>query len=99
MCFINQIHKTGGLTIPLEIKNRDDLIFVPVHILHNPELSLETKGAAAVMYSYAELHCTTDELALLLGISENHAKELICNLQNAGYENIFRLSKETETHD
>ena len=52
-----------------------------------------------MIYSYDELHCTADELALLLGIEENHAKELICNLQNAGYENIFRLSKETETHD
>ena len=85
--------------MPLEIKNRDDLTIIPVHILRNPGLSLEAKGAAAVMYSYAELQCTTDELALLLGVRENHAKELICNLQNAGYENIFRLSKETETHD
>ena len=85
--------------MPLEIKSRDDLTIVPVHILHNPGLSLEAKGAAAVMYSYAELHCTTDELAKLLGIGENHVKELIRNLQNAGYENIFRLSKETEIHD
>ena len=85
--------------MPLEIKSRNDLTTVPIHILHNPGLSLEAKGAAAVMYSYAELHCTTDELALLLGIGKNHAKELICNLQNAGYENIFRLSKENETYD
>ena len=82
--------------MPFEIKSRDDLTIVPVHILHNPGLSLEAKGAAAVMYSYAELHCTTDELALLLGIDENHAKELICDLQNAGYENTFHLSKEPE---
>ena len=85
--------------MPLEIKSRDDLTIVPVHILHNSELSPQAKGAAAVMYSYAELQCTTDEIALLLGIRESHAKELICNLQNAGYENIFRLSKETEIHD
>ena len=85
--------------MPLEIRNRNELTIVPVHILHNPGLSLEAKGAAAVIYSYDELHCTADELALLLGIEENHAKELICNLQNAGYENIFRLSKETKTHD
>ncbi len=85
--------------MPLEIKNRDDLTIVPVHILHNPGLSLEAKGAAAVIYSYADLHCTTVELALMLGIGEKHATELICELQNAGYENTFRLSKETETHD
>jgi len=85
--------------MPLEIKSRDDLTIIPVHILRNPGLSLEAKGVAAVMYGYAKLHCTTDELALLLGIGENHTKELICDLQNAGYENIFRLSKETETHD
>ena len=83
----------------LEIKRRDDLIIVPIHILHNPELSLDAKGAAGVMYSYADLHCTTVELAQLLGIGEKHAKELIRELQNAGYENIFRLSEETEIHD
>ena len=81
--------------MPLEIKSRDDLTIVPIHILHNPELSLETKGAAAVMYSYADLHCTTVELAQLLGIGEKHAKELILDLQNAGYENVFNLSEET----
>ena len=85
--------------MPLEIRSRDDLTIVPIHILHNPELSLEAKGAAAVMYSYAELHCTTDELALLLGIGEKYTKELIRNLRNAGYENIFCLSEETEIHD
>ena len=36
----------------LEIKSRDDLIIVPIHILHNPRLSLDAKGAAGVMYSY-----------------------------------------------
>ena len=81
--------------MPLEIRNRNELTIVPVHILHNPELSLETKGAAAVMYSYADLHCTTIELAQLLGIGEKHAKELIRDLQNAGYENVFNLSEET----
>ena len=85
--------------MPLEIKSRDNLTIVPVHLLHNPGLSLEAKGAAAVMYSYAELHCTTDELALLLGIGEKRAKELIRELQNAGYENIFHLSEETKIHD
>ena len=81
--------------MPLEIRSRDDLTIVPIHILHNPELSLETKGAAAVMYSYADLHCTTIELAQLLGIGEKHAKELIRDLRNAGYENVFNLSEET----
>ena len=81
--------------MPLEIRNRNELTIVPIHILHNPGLSLEAKGAAAVMYSYADLHCTTIELAQLLGIGEKHAKELIRDLQNAGYENVFNLSEET----
>ena len=81
--------------MPFEIRNRNELTIVPVHILHNPELSLETKGAAAVMYSYADIHCTTVELAQLLGIGEKHAKELIRDLQNVGYENVFNLSEET----
>lgn len=83
----------------LEIKSRDDLIIVPIHILHNPRLSLDAKGAAGVMYSYGDLHCTTLELAQLLGVDEKRAKELIRELQNAGYENIFHLSEETEIHD
>ena len=85
--------------MPFEIKNRNDLIIVPIHILHNPELSLDAKGAAGVMYSYGDLHCTTWELAQLLGVDENRAKELNHELQNAGYENIFHLSEETEIHD
>ena len=66
--------------MPLEIRSRDDLTIVPIHILHNPELSLETKGAAAVMYSYADLYCTTFELAQLLGVDENTLKNsfVIC---------------------
>ena len=83
----------------LAIKSRHDLIIVPIHILHNPELSLDAKGAAGVMYSYSDLHCTTLELAQLLGVDEKRAKELIRELQNAGYENIFHLSEETEIHD
>ena len=85
--------------MPLEIKSRNDLTIVPIHILHNPGLSLDAKGAAVVMYSYADLHCTTLELAQLLGVDEKRAKELIRELQNAGYENIVRLSEETEIHD
>ena len=85
--------------MPFEIRNRNELTIVPIHILHNPELSLDAKGAAGVMYSYGDLHCTTFELAQLLGVDEKRAKELIRELQNAGYENIFRLSEETEIHD
>ena len=85
--------------MPLEIVGREDLTIIPVHILHNPELPLETKGAAAVMYSYADLYCTTFELAQLLGVDKKHAKELIRDLQNAVYENVFNLSEETEIHD
>ena len=76
-----------------KIVRREDQIIVPVHILHNPKLSLESKGAAAVMYSYADLCCTTVELAQLLGVSEEHAKELVYNLQNAGYEDKFKISE------
>ena len=83
----------------LEIKSRHDLIIVPTHILHNPRLSLGAKGAAGVMYSYADLHCSTLELAQLLGVDEKRAKELIHELQNAGYENIFHLSEEPQVHD
>ena len=83
----------------LEIKSCDDLTIVPIHILRNPELSLDAKGAAGVMYSYADLHCSTLELAQLLGVDEKRTKELIRELQNAGYENIFHLSEETEIHD
>ena len=85
--------------MPLEIRNRNELTIVPVHILHNPGLSLDAKGAAAVMYSYADLHCTTVELAQLLGVDEKHATEFIRELQNAGYENIFCSSEETKIHD
>ena len=85
--------------MPLEIKNCDDLIIVPIHILHNPGLSLDAKGAAGVIYSYGDLHCTTFELAQLLDVDEKCAKELMYELQNAGYENIFHLSEETEIHD
>ena len=83
----------------LEIKSRHDLTIIPVHILHNPRLSLDAKGAAVVLYSYAPLSCTTVELAQLLGVDEKHATELIRELQNAGYKNIFCLSEETEIHD
>ena len=83
----------------LEINSRNDLIIIPIHILHNPELSLDAKGAAGVMYSYGDLQCTTVELAQLFGVDEKRTKELIRELQNAGYENIFHLSEETEIHD
>ena len=85
--------------MPFEIKSHDDLIIVPTHILHNPRLSLDAKGAAGVMYSYGDLHCTTVELAKLFGVDEKRTKELIRELQNAGYENIFHLSEETEIND
>ena len=85
--------------MPLEIKSRHDLTIVPIHILHNPRLSLDAKGAAVVLYSYAPLSCTSVELAQLLGVDEKRAKELIRELQNTGYENIFRLFEETEIHD
>ena len=85
--------------MPLEIRSQDDLTIVPIHILHNPELSLDAKGPAVVLYSYAPLSCTTVELAQLLCVDEKRATELIRELQNAGYENVFALSEETEIHE
>lgn len=82
-----------------EIKNRRDLTLVPIHILRNPKLSLAAKGAASVMYSYEYLHCSEAEIAKLLGVSEAHVNSLFCELQNAGYENIFMMYENGETED
>ena len=82
-----------------EIKNHRDLTLVPIHILRNPKLSLAAKGAAAVMYSYEDLHCSETEVANLLGVSWELVKSLFCELQNAGYENIFRLYENGETDE
>ena len=79
-----------------QIMREVELTMVPTNILHNPDLSLATKGAAAVMFSYADLHCTSDELSKLLGVSEERAIEICHELQNAGYGNMFRVS---EIHD
>ena len=79
-----------------QIMREVELAMVPTDILHNPDLSLATKGAAAVMFSYADLHCTSDELSKLLGVSEERAIEICHELQNAGYGNMFRVS---EIHD
>ena len=76
-----------------------ELTMVPANLLHDPNLPLATKGAAAVMLSYADLHCTSVELATLLGVNENRAITICLELQNAGYENIFRLYKHNETDD
>ena len=85
--------------MPLEIKDRHDLTIVPLHILRNPALSFELKGVAAVLYSFEGLHGTTDKLATILGVSELQAIAYIRELQNAGYENIFRLYENGETDD
>ena len=76
-----------------------ELTMVPTNLLHNPDLSLATKGAAAVLLSYADLHCTSAELAKLLGVSENRALALCRELQDAGYGNMFRMSGTHELHD
>ena len=65
----------------------------------NPDLSLAAKGAAAVMFSYADLHCTSDELSKLLGVSENRAIAICHKLRNAGYGSMFRMSSSDELHD
>ena len=82
-----------------KIMRSEEMTMVPLRILHNPNLSLTTKGAAAVMLSYADLHCTSSELAKLLGISEDRAIALCRELQDAGYENMFRVSEKTEIHE
>ena len=82
-----------------QIMREVELTMVPTDILHNPDLPLATKGAAAVMLSYANLHCSTDELAKLLGVNENRAITICLELQNAGYANIFKMSGTHELHD
>ena len=79
-----------------QIMREMELTMVPVNLLRNPNLSLATKGAAAVLFSYADLASTSDELAKLLGVSEERAIEICHELQNAGYGNMFRVS---EIHD
>ncbi len=82
-----------------QIMREVELTMVPTDILHNPDLSLATKGAAAVMFSYADLHCTSDELSKLLGVSENRAIAICRELQDAGYGSMFRMSGTDELHD
>ena len=82
-----------------QIMREAELTMVPANLLRDPNLSLATKGAAAVMLSYADLHCTSAELAKLLGFNENRAITICLELQNAGYANIFKMSERTENHD
>ena len=79
-----------------QIMREVELTMVPTNILHNPDLSLAVKGAAAVMLSYADLHCTSAELAKLLGVSEERTIAICHKLQDAGYGSMFRVS---ELHD
>lgn len=85
--------------MPLEIRNHHDLTIVPLHILRNPALSFELKGVAAMLYSFEGLHGTTEELVGILGVSEPQAIAYFRELQNAGYENIFRLYEHDEIDD
>ena len=79
-----------------QIMREVELTMVPTNILRDVNLSLAAKGAAAVMFSYADLHCTSDELSKLLGVSEDRAIAICHELQDAGYGNMFRVS---ELHD
>ena len=72
---------------------------VPANLLRDPNLSLATKGAAAVLLSYADLHSTSAELAKLLGVSENRAIAICHELRNAGYGSMFRMSGTHEPHN
>ena len=82
-----------------QIMREVELTMVPTNILRDVNLSLATKGAAAVMFSYADLHCTSDELSKLLGVSENRAIAICHELRNAGYGSMFRMSSSDELHD
>ena len=82
-----------------QIMREAELTMVPTNILRDLNLSLATKGAAAVMLSYANLHCSTDELAKLLGVNENRAIAICHELRNAGYGIMFRMSSSDELHD
>ena len=76
-----------------QIMREIELTMVPANLLRDPNLSLATKGAAAVLFSYADLHSTSDELATLLGASEERAIAICHELQDAGYGNMFRVSR------
>ena len=82
-----------------QIMREVELTMVPTNILRDVNLSLATKGAAAVMFSYADLHCTSDELSKLLGVSENRAIAICRELQDSGYGSMFRMSGIDELHD
>ena len=79
-----------------QIMREMELTMVPANLLRDPNLSLATKGAAAVLFSYADLHSTSDELATFLDVSEERAIAICRELQDAGYGNMFRVS---EIHD
>ena len=82
-----------------QIMREVELTMVPTNILRDVNLSLAAKGAAAVMFSYADLHCTSAELAKLLGVSEKRAIAICYELRDAGYGSMFRMSGTDELHD
>ena len=82
-----------------QIMREVELTMVPTNILRDVNLSLAAKGAAAVMFSYADLHCTSDELSKLLGVRENRAIAICRELQDSGYGSKFRMSGTDELHD
>ena len=79
-----------------QIMREMELTMVPANLLRDPNLSLATKGAVAVLFSYADLDSTSDELTKLLGVSEERAIAICHELQDAGYGNMSRVS---ELHD
>ena len=57
-----------------QIMREMELTMVPANLLRDPTLSLATKGAAAVLFSYADLHSTSDESLLRFWASVRNAR-------------------------
>ena len=55
--FYKSNYRKGEPNMSFQIMREVELTMVPTNILRDLNLSLATKGAAAVMFSYANLHC------------------------------------------
>ena len=55
-----------------------DMLIVPTRLLRDPRLSLDAKGVAVSLLTFADRYYDTTELAEVIGISE---RELIIRLE------------------